>query len=257
MSPFGGPTGVIDLGVNIDHVATLRNARAVSYPDPIEAALLAEQAGADAITLHLREDRRHIVDEDVLRLRPLLTTRMNLEAAVTEEMIRFACRVRPNDVCLVPEKRMEITTEGGLEVAAALATVGAACERLREAGIRVSLFIDPQPSQIAAAAELGVPVIELHTGRYAAAADAQEAAAELARIQHAAKLAVGLGLKVNAGHGLHFTNVGPIAAILEISELNIGHAIVAQALFDGWTNAIRNMKALMVGARIKALQSHT
>lgn len=241
---------VIDLGVNIDHVATLRNARGTTYPDPVQAALLAEEAGADAITLHLREDRRHIRDADVETIRPQLRTRMNLEAAVTTEMIDFACRIRPQDVCLVPERRAEVTTEGGLDVAGHFAQVQAAVRQLQEAGIRVSLFIDPDASQIKAAAEAGAPVIEIHTGRYADARSESEQQQELDRVQAAVLEGVRNGLKVNAGHGLHYTNVQAIAAIPEIGELNIGHAIVAQAVFIGWQNAVREMKSIMVAARL-------
>lgn len=238
-----------DLGVNIDHVATLRNARGTRYPDPIAAALQAEEAGADAITLHLREDRRHIKDADVEAIRPLLRTRMNLEAAVTPEMIDFACRIRPQDVCLVPERREEVTTEGGLDVVRYFAQVKAAVAQLQGQGIRVSLFIDPEPDQILAAAEAGAPVIELHTGQYAEAHDATGQSHQLERIRAAAAFAVSRGLKANAGHGLHYTNTQAIAAIADITELNIGHAIVAHAVFVGWQPAIREMKALMVQAR--------
>jgi pyridoxine 5-phosphate synthase len=245
-----GPS--IDLGVNIDHVATLRNARGTTYPDPVRAALLAEEAGADVITLHLREDRRHIRDADVLAIRPQLQTRMNLEAAVTPEMLDFACRIKPQDVCLVPEKRTEITTEGGLDVVQYFKQVQAAVHQLQAEGIRVSLFIDPDEQQIRAAAELGAPVIELHTGRYAQAGESEQAhqqAHELERIRQAASAAIALGLKVNAGHGLHYTNTSAIAAITDISELNIGHAIVAHAVFVGWQQAVREMKNLMFAAR--------
>jgi pyridoxine 5-phosphate synthase len=247
---FLQPTGsVIDLGVNIDHIATVRNARGTSYPDPIRGALLAEQAGADLITLHLREDRRHIKDADVIALRPQLMTRMNLEAAVTSEMIDFACGVKPQDVCLVPERREEVTTEGGLDVVRYYKQVEAAVKQLAGEGIRVSLFIDADETQIAAAADVGAPVIELHTGRYAES-EGDEMAAELARIQNGVRFAVGRGLKVNAGHGLHYTNVQPIAAIADIGELNIGHAIVAHSIFAGWENAVREMKAIMTAARL-------
>ncbi len=239
----------LELGVNIDHVATLRQARGTSYPDPIQAALLAERCGADVITLHLREDRRHIQDRDVEILRERLATRMNLEAAITEEMLAFACRIGPQDVCLVPERRQELTTEGGLDVAGHLAEVTAACRRLAAAGIRVSLFIDPQPAQLDAALAAGAPVVELHTGRYADAPAGEQQGRELARIRKAATYGHGLGLKVNAGHGLHFGNVGAVAAIPEIAELNIGHALVAEAIFMGWENAIREMKRLMQAAR--------
>ncbi|MCX8565540.1 MAG: pyridoxine 5'-phosphate synthase (EC 2.6.99.2) [Glomeribacter sp. 1016415] len=241
-----------DLGVNIDHVATLRNARGVNYPDPLQAALAAEAAGADVITLHLREDRRHIRDADVRALRPLLQTRMNLECALTPEMLAIACAIQPQDVCLVPEKRQELTTEGGLEIAGQLNQIKTACRQLAEAGIRVSLFIDPDATQIHAARETLAPVIELHTGRYAAACNADERALELERIARGAELGVALGLKVNAGHGLHYSNVQPIATLANIAELNIGHAIVSHALFVGWENAVREMKALMVTARLAA-----
>lgn len=240
---------ILELGVNIDHVATLRQARGTSYPDPIKAALLAEACGADAITLHLREDRRHIQDRDVELLCDRLTTRMNLESAITEEMLTFACRIRPHDVCLVPESRQELTTEGGLDVVGHLAEVTAACQRLNEAGIRVSLFIDPEPRQLDAALRAGAPVVELHTGRYADVQEAMALEQELARIRHAATYGHALGLKVNAGHGLHFGNVGAIAALPEIAELNIGHALVAEAIFMGWEPAIRKMKQLMLAAR--------
>jgi pyridoxine 5-phosphate synthase len=248
---FLHPAGpVIDLGVNIDHVATVRNARGTTYPDPLRAALIAEQAGADLITLHLREDRRHIKDADVLAIRPQLLTRMNLEAAVTQEMIDFACRVRPQDVCLVPERREEVTTEGGLDVIRYYKEVEAAINQLKGEGIRVSLFIDADEQQIAAAAAVGAPVIELHTGRYAEAEEEEAAARELARIKLGVRAGVKHGLRVNAGHGLHYTNVQPIAAIPEIHELNIGHAIVAHAVFVGWEHAVREMKAIMVDARL-------
>jgi pyridoxine 5-phosphate synthase len=246
LQPIGS---VIDLGVNIDHIATVRNARGTSYPDPIRGALLAEQAGADLITLHLREDRRHIKDADVLALRPLLATRMNLEAAVTTEMIDFACRVKPQDVCLVPERREEVTTEGGLDVLRHYKEVEAAVKQLKDVGIRVSLFIDADEAQIEAAANVGATVIELHTGRYAEA-EGDEALREIERIKIGVRAGASRGLRVNAGHGLHYTNVQPIAAIADIHELNIGHAIVGHALFVGWENAVREMKAIMVAARL-------
>jgi pyridoxine 5-phosphate synthase len=247
---FLQPVGpVIDLGVNIDHIATVRNARGTVYPDPLRAALLAEQAGADLITLHLREDRRHIRDADVLAMRPQLATRMNLEAAVTQEMIDFACQVRPQDVCLVPERREEVTTEGGLDVIRYFKEVETAVKQLEGEGIRVSLFIDADEQQIEAAARTGATVIELHTGRYAEA-EASEALHELERIKAGVAAGVKHGLVVNAGHGLHYTNVQPVAAIRDIAELNIGHAIVAHALFAGWENAVREMKAIMVAARV-------
>ena len=237
---------MIQLGVNIDHVATLRQQRGTRYPSPVQAALLAESAGADVITLHLREDRRHIRDEDVDTLRPLLQTRMNLEMAVTDEMIAIARRVRPHDACLVPEKRAELTTEGGLDVAGQFDKVRAACAALADAGIRVSLFIDADRAQLAAARDAGAPVVEIHTGRFADAESAKERTLELARIQEAVAYGLQIGLRVNAGHGLHYHNVQEIAAIPGIGELNIGHAIVAHALFVGWENAVREMKALMV-----------
>ena len=244
---------MIELGVNIDHVATLRQQRHTVYPDPVAAALRAEDAGADLITLHLREDRRHIQDADVYAIRPQLRTRMNLECAITDEMLEIACAVKPNDVCLVPEKRTELTTEGGLEVAGAMKAVTDAVGLLTEAGIRVSLFIDPDPVQIAAAAKAGATVIELHTGAYAEA-EGEAAQAELQRIRLAVAEGLRHGLRVNAGHGLHLGNVAPVAAIDGISELNIGHAIVAQAVFDGWEKAVRDMKAVMVRARLQALR---
>lgn len=240
---------MIDLGVNIDHVATLRQVRGTLYPSPVEAALRAESAGADVITLHLREDRRHVQDDDVRILRQVLRTRMNLESAITDEMIVFARSVRPADVCLVPERRAELTTEGGLDVANNMSQVRNACAALAEDGIRVSLFVDPDARQITAAANAGAPVIEIHTGRYAGARTEAERSVELARIEAAAVLGVNTGLKVNAGHGLHYHNVQPIAAIGEIGELNIGHAIVAHALFIGLERAVREMKQLMIAAR--------
>jgi pyridoxine 5-phosphate synthase len=250
MSFLQPAASVIDLGINIDHVATLRNARGTTYPDPIQAALLAEEAGADAITLHLREDRRHIKDADVRAIRPLLRTRMNLEAAVTSEMIDFACSVAPQDVCLVPEKREEVTTEGGLDIVTHFNAVKSAVAQLQAEGIRVSLFIDADSEQIAAAKEVGAPVIELHTGRYAEAHDEKTLAHELARIVAGVDIGVKHGLKVNAGHGLHYTNVQAIAAIANITELNIGHAVVAQAVFVGWQKAVADMKAIMIKARL-------
>ncbi len=238
----------IALGVNIDHVATLRQARRIDYPDPVHAALLAEQSGADSITLHLREDRRHIQDRDVTLLRRLLQTRMNLEMAVTAEMIRIASEVQPQDCCLVPESREEVTTEGGLDVRVQEARIGDACRALAAAGVRVSLFIDPERAQIEAARRVGAPVIELHTGTYANASGAARAH-ELDRVRTAAAFGASLGLVVNAGHGLNYHNVEPIAAIREIVELNIGHAIIARAVFDGLPRAVREMKDLMRAAR--------
>jgi pyridoxine 5-phosphate synthase len=240
--------GSIALGVNIDHVATLRQARRGRYPDPLFAALLAEQAGADSITLHLREDRRHIQDRDVVIMRDALQTRMNLEMAVTDEMIRNALKVRPQDVCLVPESRQEITTEGGLDAAGQSARVRDAVAALAAAQIRVSLFIDPDEMQIEAARRAGAPVIELHTGAYADAGGGARAR-EFERLRNAAKFAASMGLTVNAGHGLNYHNVGPVAAIPEIIELNIGHSIVARAVIDGLAKAVGDMKALMRQAR--------
>lgn len=240
---------MIELGVNIDHVATLRQARGTTYPDPVRAALIAERAGADAITLHLREDRRHIQNADVASLRKMLTKRMNLECAVTAEMIEIAVGVAPQDVCLVPERREELTTEGGLDVVGAFESVREAVRRLSRGGIRVSLFIDPDSDQIAAAQGAGAPVVELHTGAYADAASHDAQHAEYGRLRSAARAAAALGLKVNAGHGLHYDNVQLIAAISEITELNIGHAIVAEAVFAGFDSAVRRMKNIMLIAR--------
>lgn len=240
---------MIELGINIDHVATLRQVRGTSYPDVVRAALLAEEAGADLITLHLREDRRHIQDRDVDALRTRLKTRMNLETAVTEEMIAIALRVCPQDVCLVPEKRTELTTEGGLDVAGSFDRVTEAVRRLSAAGIRVSLFIDPDERQLDAARASGAPVVEIHTGAYADAVDGPSADAELQRVSAAVVHGNRLGLRVNAGHGLNFANVQAIARLSGIAELNIGHAIVAESIFMGWQNAIREMKRLMSAAR--------
>jgi pyridoxine 5-phosphate synthase len=238
----------IDLGVNIDHIATLRQVRGTTYPDPVHAALLAEAAGADAITVHLREDRRHMQDHDIARLRPVLTTRMNFESAITLPMLSTIQAIQPQDVCFVPERRQEITTEGGLDVVTHFDAVCRAVELAQAAGCRVSLFIDPDEVQINAAQRSGATVIELHTGRYAdTIADVQQQ--ELVRIQRAAAQGIALGLKVNAGHGLHFDNVATIAAIADITELNIGHALVAQAVFEGWQPTIRRMKALMQSVR--------
>lgn len=238
----------ISLGVNIDHVATLRQARGTRYPSPVQAALLAETAGADSITLHLREDRRHIQDSDVHALRGLLATKMNLEMAVTEEMLAIACQVKPQDACLVPERRQELTTEGGLDVAGQFEKVAHACKVLGEAGIRVSLFIDADSRQLEAAKAAGAPVVEIHTGAYAEA-EGESAHKEFLRIRAAVEKGVALGLVVNAGHGLSYHNVQAIAAIPGLEELNIGHAIVAQAIFTGWEAAIRDMKRLMMEAR--------
>lgn len=238
----------IALGVNIDHVATLRQARGTRYPDPVYAALMAEQAGADSITLHLREDRRHIQDHDLTAIRAVLQTRMNLEMAVTDEMLGIALRIAPQDCCLVPEKRNEVTTEGGLDVVSQVPRIREACAALRARGMRVSLFIDPDRAQLDAAAQAGAPVVELHTGAYAEAADG-ERAAQLHRVREAARHAASLGLTVHAGHGLHYHNVQPVAAIAEIVELNIGHAIISRAVFHGLASAVSEMKHLMHAAR--------
>ncbi len=235
------------LGVNIDHIATLRQARGISYPDPVQAALLAEEAGADGITLHLREDRRHIQDRDVMMIRQVLQTRMNLEMAVTDEMINIALKVCPEFVCLVPEKREELTTEGGLDVAGSFDGVADACRRLAAENIEVSLFIDPEPDQIDVAAKAGAPVIELHTGAYAEASGSEQKA-ELDRLNKAVKYALGKGLIVNAGHGLNYQNVEPVAAISGLTELNIGHSIISRAMFTGLKSAVAEMKALMLQA---------
>ena len=236
---------MIKLGVNIDHVATIRQARGTKYPSVVQAALRAEQSGADSITLHLREDRRHMQDADVRALRGLLQTRMNLECAVTDEMIAIAVEVAPQDVCLVPERREERTTEGGLDVIGNFSQVQYAVKQLKDAGIRVSLFIGPDAAQIDAAKKAGASVIELHTGTFADAENAVDQQRELQRIKDAVKYALSLGLVVNAGHGLQYHNVHEIASIEGIDELNIGHAIVAHALFVGWDNAVREMKALV------------
>jgi pyridoxine 5-phosphate synthase len=238
----------IALGLNIDHVATLRQQRHTLYPEPVQAALLAEQAGADNITLHLREDRRHIQERDVQLLAGLLNTRMNLEMAASPAMIEFACGVRPADCCLVPERRAELTTEGGLDVVGGGAALRAACAQLAAAGIRVALFIDAQPAQIDAAVAARVPVIELHTGVYADSHGPDQARA-LEQLREAARYAASRGLEVHAGHGLNYHNVGPVAAMAEVVELNIGHAIIARALFDGLAASVASMKALMLAAR--------
>lgn len=234
------------LGVNIDHVATLRQARGTNYPDPVQAALIAQDAGADAITIHLREDRRHIQDRDVQAIAGVLQCRMNLEIAITDEMLQIAERIAPADCCLVPERRMEVTTEGGLDVAGCTdGSIAKACARLAGAGVRVSLFIDPQPDQVRAAGDAGAPVVELHTGRYSEAVDERARGRELERLVVATTLGLELGIQVNAGHGLHYHNVRPVAAVAGISELNIGHAIVARAVFSGLYEAVAEMKRLM------------
>lgn len=242
-------TDDILLGVNIDHVATLRQSRGTPYPDPLQAAFLAEQAGADAVTVHLREDRRHIQERDVRMLRETLATRLNLEMAVTDEMLAIAEDIGPDDCCLVPERRAELTTEGGLDVAGQIERVRRACGRLAGAGVRVSLFVDPDGRQVEAAARAGAPVIEIHTGRFADAPTPGERAAELERIVEAVERGVELGLQVNAGHGLNYHNVAAVAAIPSVRELNIGHAIVARAVFTGMEEAVREMKRLMLQAR--------
>lgn len=240
----------IRLGVNVDHIATLRNARGTRYPDPLQAALLAEQHGADSITMHLREDRRHIKDRDIERAAEQLQTALNLEMAVTDEMLAIAERVMPRDCCLVPEKREELTTEGGLDVIGNQQKVSDACQRLAALGIQTSLFIDPESDQLDAALQAGAPAVELHTGNYADALTSADQARELSRLQLAAAHGAKLGLRVHAGHGLHYHNVQPIAAIQEIAELNIGHALIAHAAFVGLPVATAEMKRLMMAARI-------
>jgi len=237
------------LGVNIDHVATLRQARGTTYPDPVNAALICEQAGAEGITLHLREDRRHIQDDDVRRMRPVLTTHMNLEMAVTDEMVAFAKEIQPHHVCFVPEKRQEVTTEGGLDVIGHFEDVKKATQELSAIGCDVSLFIDADLAQIDAAVACGAPTIELHTGAYADAATPEAQQVELERIIKGAEYAASKGLVVNAGHGLNLDNVTPIAAIPQIHELNIGHSIIADAVFVGLAQAVQQMKAAIKAAR--------
>lgn len=237
------------LGVNIDHVATLRNARGVRYPDPVAAAGIAERAGADGITIHLREDRRHITDRDVAMLKQTLNVPMNLEMAVTEEMLDIAIKTKPTFSCLVPEKREELTTEGGLDVAGQLNSITQATQRLTEAGIQVSLFIDADREQIDAARNAGAPIIELHTGQYAEAETEQEKTRELARLMEAAEYAHSIGLQVNAGHGLHYHNTLEVAQIPQMVELNIGHSIIARAVLDGLDKAVRDMREILDKAR--------
>jgi len=237
------------LGVNIDHVATVRQARGTSYPDPVHAALLAEQAGADGITVHLREDRRHIQERDVRLLRETVQTKLNLEMALTGPMLALAEALRPQDCCIVPERREELTTEGGLDVRGQQDRVREGCARLAAAGIRVSLFIDPEPAQVDAAAAVGAPVVELHTGRYAEAPTPEARRHELDTLAMAARHAAAAGLQVNAGHGLSYRNVHAVAALAALTELNIGHAIVARALLDGMSEAVAGMKRLMERAR--------
>lgn len=250
--------GPIRLGVNLDHVATLRNARGGAHPDPVLAARVALAAGANGITMHLREDRRHIRDADLARMRAEIAAPLNLEMAATEEMVRIACRARPSACCLVPEKRQEVTTEGGLGAAEQEEALRSPIARLSEAGIAVTLFIDPEPRQLEAAARLGAAAVELHTGRYAGAFEAEGAAElcaqELARLHQAARQATGLGLACHAGHGLTFANVGLVAAIPEVSELNIGHFLIGQAIFDGLDAVVRRMKALMAAVRVGACE---
>lgn len=242
----------IHLGVNIDHVATLRQARGTRYPDPVQAAIEVEQAGADSITVHLREDRRHIQERDVELLKDILLTRMNLEMAVTDAMLSFAERIAPADCCLVPERREELTTEGGLDVVSQQARIQDACARLAGAGSRVSLFIDADPAQIEASAACGAPCIEIHTGHYADLPAGPQREAEYKRIVQAVEIGGRCGLTVHAGHGLNYQNVHAIAALAPIRELNIGHAIIARALFTGMQAAVREMKALMLQARGRA-----
>ena len=238
----------MELGVNIDHVATLRQARGTTYPDPADAVLAAEAGGADLITLHLREDRRHIVDDDVYRLRGLISTRMNLEMAATDEMSGIACKVLPNDVCLVPEKRAELTTEGGLDVATQQAKLQAIVQRLQDSGIRVSMFIDPEAEQIAASAAVGADAVEIHTGVYADSAVGVAQEMELERVCSAVQWGLAAGLRVNGGHGLNYDNVEPVAGLAGLAELNIGHAIIARSVFTGLEAAVAEMKSLMRGA---------
>lgn len=239
---------MIQLGVNIDHVATLRQARGTRYPDPVQAAIEAEQAGADGVTLHLREDRRHIQERDVQLLKQVLQTRMNLEMAPVEEMVKFAVGIAPEHCCLVPERREELTTEGGLDVITLQEELTEVCARLKDGGVHVSLFIDPDPEQLAAAAKTGAPMVEIHTGHFADAEHDAERMRELTRIQQAVERGLDLGLQVNAGHGLNYHNVQAIAALPGITELNIGHAIVARAVFTGLQEAVREMKRLMIEA---------
>ncbi len=245
INTYSPEESLVLLGVNIDHVATLRQARLTRYPEPLQAALLAEQAGADGITAHLREDRRHIQDRDIIRLKDMIHTRLNLEMAVTAPMVDFACQIKPQACCLVPEKREELTTEGGLDVLAQADQIKAACDALGEVGCQVSLFIDPDKAQIDAAVNAGAPVVELHTGSYADAADEIDRNEELKRLKIAATYAHSAGLQVNGGHGLHLYNVENICRIPEMVELNIGHAIVSQALFVGFSQAVRDMKRVM------------
>jgi len=241
----------LHLGVNVDHVATLRQARRTIYPDPLFAALIAEQSGADSITMHLREDRRHIQDRDVRMCKEALQTRLNLEMAATEEMLKIATAIKPSDCCLVPERRAEVTTEGGLDVVGQEEALRPFCAKLADVGIRVSLFVDPEFAQLEAARRVGAPVVELHTGAYADARGEKQAQ-EFQRIKDAARYAQSLGLTVHAGHGLNYHNVQPIAALPEIVELNIGHAIVARAVIDGMREAVREMKRLMLEARARS-----
>lgn len=237
---------MIKLGLNIDHVATLRQVRGTRYPNVVQAALICEAAGADSITLHLREDRRHIQDRDVEILRDMLQTRMNLESAITQEMLDIALRIKPHDVCFVPERREELTTEGGLDIIGNFESIKKASEKCAQSGIRVSLFVDADEKQLDAARMAGVPVVEIHTGKYADASSVPQQMQELARIERAVKHAHAIGLQVNAGHGLNYHNVQPIVAIPHIIELNIGHAIIAEALFIGLEQAVIKMKALLV-----------
>ncbi|MDP6653725.1 MAG: pyridoxine 5'-phosphate synthase [Gammaproteobacteria bacterium] len=241
---------LIELGINIDHVATLRQARGTSYPEPAHAVLIAEQSGADLITLHLREDRRHIVDDDVSTLRGLIQTRMNLEMAATEEMVVIASRIKPHDVCLVPEKREELTTEGGLDVCGREDSLRSTVQRLQDVGIKVSMFIDPEQQQIEASCEIGADAIEIHTGGFADAVSINSKESELARIEAAIGFASTLPLRINAGHGLHYHNVSAVAALPGIAELNIGHAIIARAVFTGLADAVSEMKKIVNAASL-------
>ncbi len=239
----------ISLGVNVDHIATLREARGVNYPDPIQIALIAEKNGADSITIHLREDRRHIQDHDVERMIAVIESRVNFEMAATDEMIDIACMLKPYDCCLVPEKRQELTTEGGLDVYSRVDFLSACVGKLKQSGIRVSIFVDPDPKQIESSQMIGADSVEIHTGLYADSANPSDQAYELNRIKECAVHADRIGLRVNAGHGLHYENTSDIAAIREIKELNIGHSIIARAVNTGIAEAVSEMKSIMIKSR--------
>ena len=240
---------IISLGVNVDHIATLREARGVNYPDPIQIALIAEKNGADSITIHLREDRRHIQDHDVERMIAVIESRVNFEMAATDEMIDIACMLKPYDCCLVPEKRQELTTEGGLDVYSRVDFLSTCVGKLKQSGIRVSIFVDPDPKQIESSQMIGADAVEIHTGLYADSANPSDQAYELNRIKECAVHADRIGLRVNAGHGLHYENTSDIAAIREIKELNIGHSIIARAVNTGIAEAVSEMKSIMIKSR--------